>query len=554
VSDEVDGLLESGQAALEAGGWQAARDAFGAALAREESPEALFGLGEALLWLGEPGEAARLQEQAYAGFRRRPDPVASAIAAMNLFYIHRVCFGNVAASRGWLGRMARLVDGFELEPLAGWVLLLRGVDRGETDPATGEALARQALEAARLSGDVDLELCALAQLGWLLVEAGRIDDGFALLDEAMAGALGGEGRRLDTILITSCMMITCCGRTAQLQRAVQWIRVGDDFVRRYGSPYLFTTCRLHYGQVLFAIGRWAEAESELEQAIQTARRADPAMFAESLAMLAELRLAQGRVEEAAGLLAGFEDRPVAAPAVAAIHLARGEPARAAAVARRQLRALRAPCLAGSVLVELLGQAEIALGDARGARARARRLAQAGATAGCELMVARAERTLGRTAARSSGAAVRHLERALDGFGRLGMPLEVARTHLLLAQAMGEREPEAAVAEARAALAVFAELGADRDADGAAAFLRSLGERAARTAGPRGLGALSRREHEVLGLLGEGMSNQEIADRLYLTRKTVEHHVRSVLAKLDLRNRAEAAAYAVRHLERDSATG
>ncbi len=555
MAAEVSEPLAAGQAALAEGRWEAARDAFAAALDREESPEALFGLGETLLWLGETEQAIRLDERAYAGFRRRPDPVMAAMAAMSLFYLHRVSLGNVAASRGWLARMERLVDGHGLDPLRGWAVLLRSVDRGEADPEGGERLARQALEAARGGGDLDLELCALAQTGAMLVEAGRAEEGFALLDEAMAGALGGEGRSLDTVVITSCLMVTCCDRAAHWRRALEWIRVGDDVARRYGSPHVHTTCRLHHGAVLVATGDWPGAERQLEEAIRSSRSAEPALFAEALAKLAELRVAQGRPDEAAGLLAGVEDRPATAPVLAAIHLARGEPAAAAALVRRRLRAVGDPCLDGAALVELLAEAEIALGSARSARARARRLAEAGARAGCDLMVARAERTLGRTApTRARAAATGHLERALDAFGRLGMPLEVARTRLLLARALAGREREDAVTEARAALAGAAELGAARDADEAAAFLRSLGERPGRGAGARGPGVLSRREREVLELLGQGLTNRAIAERLYLTRKTVEHHVRSVLSKLGLSNRAEAAAYAARHLERDSATG
>jgi DNA-binding NarL/FixJ family response regulator len=59
------------------------------------------------------------------------------------------------------------------------------------------------------------------------------------------------------------------------------------------------------------------------------------------------------------------------------------------------------------------------------------------------------------------------------------------------------------------------------------------------------GPLTKREVEVLDLLGHGLSNREISDRLYISRKTVEHHVGNILAKLGLRGRAEAAAYAAR---------
>ena len=49
---------------------------------------------------------------------------------------------------------------------------------------------------------------------------------------------------------------------------------------------------------------------------------------------------------------------------------------------------------------------------------------------------------------------------------------------------------------------------------------------------------------MLRLLAAGLSNPEIADRLHVSRKTASHHVSSILTKLNLRNRAEAAAHAV----------
>jgi DNA-binding NarL/FixJ family response regulator len=57
--------------------------------------------------------------------------------------------------------------------------------------------------------------------------------------------------------------------------------------------------------------------------------------------------------------------------------------------------------------------------------------------------------------------------------------------------------------------------------------------------------LSVREREVLELLGEGLRNREIAERLVVSEATVKTHVRHVLEKLRMRNRAEAAAYAAR---------
>lgn len=136
-----------------------------------------------------------------------------------------------------------------------------------------------------------------------------------------------------------------------------------------------------------------------------------------------------------------------------------------------------------------------------------------------------------------------LHEALAGFTAAQVPMELARTRLEMARALAERSPEVAVAQAKAALENFERLDASRHADAAAALLRSLG--APIRTGPKGVGALTRRETEILRLIGAGLSNPEIAERLYSSRKTVETHVGNLLSKLGLRNRAEAAAFAAR---------
>jgi DNA-binding CsgD family transcriptional regulator len=84
-----------------------------------------------------------------------------------------------------------------------------------------------------------------------------------------------------------------------------------------------------------------------------------------------------------------------------------------------------------------------------------------------------------------------------------------------------------------------------EADAAAALMRSLGVKG--RSGPRLPTVLSKRETEVLRLLGDGLSNAAIAERLYISPKTAEHHVGRIYAKLGVRGRGEAAAYAARNL-------
>lgn len=58
-----------------------------------------------------------------------------------------------------------------------------------------------------------------------------------------------------------------------------------------------------------------------------------------------------------------------------------------------------------------------------------------------------------------------------------------------------------------------------------------------------LAALTPREREVLSLIATGASNREIAEILCITEKTVKNHVSSILSRLNLRDRTQAAVFA-----------
>ena len=69
---------------------------------------------------------------------------------------------------------------------------------------------------------------------------------------------------------------------------------------------------------------------------------------------------------------------------------------------------------------------------------------------------------------------------------------------------------------------------------------------ARGGSPPGVEELTARERQVLSLLAQGRSNRELATELYVSEKTVKTHVSSILAKLRLTDRTQAALFAVRH--------
>jgi DNA-binding NarL/FixJ family response regulator len=265
--------------------------------------------------------------------------------------------------------------------------------------------------------------------------------------------------------------------------------------------------------------------------------------------LGDLRVRQGRLEEAARLLKGLEEHADAARPLAALYLARGELALAQDRIERILAEPKLTAGVAAPLYSLLVDVHLAGGRIEEAAAAADQLAERARDKPTDFVRASAALAKGKVClASSSGDARRCLLEAVAAFSRAEMPVELARTRIELARAVAADRPEVAIAEASAALEALEGLQAHRDAAVAADLLRQLGA-PVRPSSPANGGTLSKREAEVLNLLGHGLTNGEIGDRLYISRRTVEHHVGSILSKLGLRSRTEAAAHAVRAAEK-----
>jgi ATP/maltotriose-dependent transcriptional regulator MalT len=548
ANEAIETLIAEGREAFERGDAVASRQAFENALAERETGEVLEGLARALHLAADYAGSIDAHERAFAAYKDEDDALGAARAARILSWLHGNVYGDWAVASGWLARAERLLEqAGDDSAERGWVEVLRAT--GEPHGESREKRFRVALELGKRFGDTDLEFEALSYLGLEVVIRGRVEEGMLLLDEALAAVCAGEVYDLYCVEGMFCGMFVACERTQDVVRAEQWIRAARDIVERRRLLAIGAFCRAHYGGILTAAGRWEEAETVLQEAARIFEGGYTANRAGVLIRLADLRVRQGRLEEAALLLEGMDQHRDAARPLAALHLARGDTALARDVLERKLAEpdLSAPTAAG--LLALLVDVRLSEDAVDGATEVAERLAEIASREPSHYIEACAALAKGKLCvASASGDARSCLRDALAAFSLAQMPVELARARLELARAVAQEQPEVAVAEAKAALEAFELRQAARDADAAASLLRSLG--AAGRSAPKRRSPLTKRESEVLKLLGHGLSNPEIAKRLFISNKTAEHHVGKILSKLGVRNRAEAAAYAARMTEKD----
>jgi ATP/maltotriose-dependent transcriptional regulator MalT len=547
-ADPARSALRRGHAALAQGRWAEARTWLERAVSMAETPEALEGLGRAAWWLDDGARVFTTRQRAFQLYRQRNDRRGAARVATALAGDHLHFRGEVAVARGWHQRAQRLLQGLPLAPEHGWLKVSRG-DLGLVcgeDPALVRTLAAGAAAAGRSLGEIDLEMTALALEGVALVTEGHPARGLQCLDEATAAAVSGEMTDPRAIGVSCCYLVMACERIRDFDRAAQWCARVREFCQRTGFNALLGVCRAQYAGVLIWRGAWGEAERELDAARRQLAATRPALQAEGLRRLADLRRQQGRFDDAGRLLAQIEGDPLAELARAALALDAGDAARAAHLARRALRQMPAANRTDRAsALDLLARAQVALGQAAQAAvavAELRTLAAEMGTAPFQASARSAEGLVALASGRPAGARPA-LEDAVDLYRRGQAAYEEARARVDLGRClMALAEPGPAEQELRQAQQAFQILGAAWQADRAASLLGEL-PRGSEPPPRDGAGRLTRREIEVLRLVAQGLSNEKIGRTLIVSEFTVKRHVANILAKLELPSRAAAAAFA-----------
>jgi DNA-binding CsgD family transcriptional regulator/Tfp pilus assembly protein PilF len=515
-------------------------------LAEDDTPDLHLALGLVVFLYGALAEAEEHLHAAFVGFRRERRHRKAALAAAHLGRLEYAGFANPMVAGGWFARGVGLLEGDEDCPERGWLALgMLGCSVSSADEL--DANGRLALRLARAHDDTDLECRALADWGLALVSQGRFTEGMERLDQAMTFLHSGECTNVYVVGQVQCSFISACERTGDVPRLEAWLSVA---VRQHPTVFgpqaqpnvMLNHCRTEYGTLLCLAGRWGEAEATLRQAADEAPRIMRQMQIIANCALADLRVSQGRFPEAAELLVGCESWDEACLPLVRLYLARGEHERAVAACHVGLSRCTGDRLRGSALLALLVDAELARGDLDAAADAVERLATMARDFPRPPIRARAILT-GARLDRARGdvdAAIRRLEENIGSLDPGHWALLCAELHLELGTALAGIRPQAAAAHVRHALGVFGPIGAPQRF----AAQRLLAELGAEPAASDPLDVLTAREREILRLVIQGLSNPQIAARLFISPRTAEHHVGAILRKLGLRSRSEAAVYAV----------
>jgi DNA-binding CsgD family transcriptional regulator/tetratricopeptide (TPR) repeat protein len=420
--------------------------------------------------------------------------------------------------------------------------------------------ARQAAPAAEAAGDQYSASIAVNTLAMLSDARGQFADALRISDDALRLAnesLARQGRQYPVQLARG-YILTHLDRLGDARSTLQ---AGRHLCEERGVHWPLPSFAVFLGFERFIAGQWQDALAELESGLGLAEETGET-YSMILArvLTALISFHRDDLSQAAAAMA-IADRDLtgrdflyhshwAAWPQALLQEASGQSARA-------LATMAAPWADGSTLgisVEgvIVGADLVRLARAQGDTGLARQVAAAVGEVASRNDLA----WLRGAALRCRGLAendVQALAAAVDAYAGSARPLELALVSEEAATAFiehGDRARASSLLEQ--AIAIYERLDATRDLARAAAVRRRAGvQRGVR--GPRnrpqsGWPSLTPTERTVAGLVAEGLSNPQIGERLFISRRTVQTHLAHVFAKLDISSRVQLAAQVTRRQE------
>lgn len=541
LDDEGEDELERGRAAYERHAWKSAYESLSrvdkAALLGAEDLELL---ATSAYMLGRDNEYLSGLERAHHAYLEAGRTLPAVRCAFWVGINHALR-GEMGPAGGWLGRAHRLVG--EEDSVERGYLLIPLVFQHEAsgDFTAAASVAAEAAAMARRFGHAEGYALSVQAQGSMLIKAGRVQEGLALLDEAMVTIAGGKVPPLATGIVY-CGVILACQEVYEVRRAQEWTAVLTRWCEQQPDLVAFTgRCLVHRAEIMQLHGAWNDALEEARRAGERlARSFNRGAAAQAFYRQGEVHRLRGEFAEAESAYReasrfGWEPQP----GMALLRLAQGRRDAAAATIRRAVDEAAQPLRRANLLpayVEIM----LATGNVEEARTSCRELEEIAGryeSAMLAALVAHARGASELTGGDPRSALV-SLRQAGETWQDLGAPYDAARARVLVAdacRALGD--DDAAALELEAARGMFAELGAAPD-------LAQL-DAAARRSGPDAYG-LTPRQLDVLRLVAAGQSNREIAAALVISEHTVARHVQNIFATLGVSSRTAASAFAFEH--------
>ncbi|HKU87783.1 MAG TPA: LuxR C-terminal-related transcriptional regulator [Casimicrobiaceae bacterium] len=489
------------------------------------------------------------RDQDYAGaldraYEAHIDGGRAAPAARCAFWLglHAFLQGQAGRATGWLGRAKRVLDrgahdcverGYLMLPLAE-----RQLQRGR--PGSARTTAARAAAIGERFRDHDLIACARHVEGRALLARRRLDDGLALLDEAMLAVTAGELSPIMTGLIY-CSVIDACRHAYAVERAREWTHALAHWCDEQPQMAAFAgACQVHRAEIKLFHGAWLEALEDARRCGDRCRNSSRTVAAAALYQQGDLHRLRGdfaAAEHAYRTSAAWGCEPQ--PGMALLRLAQRRGNAAAATIRRVLNAARDP-FERTRLLPAYVEIVLAAGDVSAAREGSRELEQTAARLNAVVLHAMAASARGSVelAEGNAQAALASLRRAVTLWNEVEAPYPAACARSLLALACGALgDKDGAALELDACRLAFQQLGAAPDVARIDALASTPAAQAA---------GLTLRELQVLRLVSEGKTNRAIAAELSRSERTVDRHLCNILTKLGAPSRAAATAYAYEH--------